>query len=325
MINKFYLVCYLNSASGKMQMLRFASGGLQGHVNLTILENLKVPILDAKIQHEVEQIILRAYVLYKTAITRYHEAEQLLLHELGLEDWQPPTQTVVQKNFSDFLATGRLDAEYYQPKYDAIEQYIKSFKDGFTTVGIEFVHKQQQAVFDKSHYNYVEIGDINVGNGGVTFNQVETSLLPANAKYALQRNDILVSTVRPYRGAVAIIDTDTPDLIASGAFTVLHENGNYKCETLSVLLRTNIYKEWLLKWNVGSSYPVIRDENVLNLLIPKLNASVQSRIAEKIRKSFDLRTQSQQLLSLARYAVETAIEQGEDKGLEMLEKAIPHE
>ena len=38
-----------------------------------------------------------------------------------------------------------------------------------------------------------------------------------------------------------------------------------------MLLKTNIYKELLLKYNVGTQYPVIKDDDVLGLIIPIIN------------------------------------------------------
>jgi len=64
--------------------------------------------------------------------------------------------------------------------------------------------------------------------------------LPDNAKIMTMKGDILVSTVRPNRGAVAILEHDR--LLVSGAFTVLREKTNYPKEVLQVLLRTNMSK-----------------------------------------------------------------------------------
>lgn len=51
----------------------------------------------------------------------YQQAEELLLTELGLKDWKPTEKSVTIKSFSNsFLASRRLDAEYYQPKYDQL-------------------------------------------------------------------------------------------------------------------------------------------------------------------------------------------------------------
>jgi type I restriction enzyme M protein len=84
-INSFYLVAFLNSQIGVSQLLRFASGGLQGHVNLTILENLLVPILKSNFQKIIELIITKAYSNLELSKQLYQEAEELLLTELGLK------------------------------------------------------------------------------------------------------------------------------------------------------------------------------------------------------------------------------------------------
>lgn len=43
-------------------MIRFASGGLQGHVNLTIIEELVVPLLRNDFQKSVERLIFQAHI-----------------------------------------------------------------------------------------------------------------------------------------------------------------------------------------------------------------------------------------------------------------------
>ena len=98
-------------------------------------------------------------------------------------------------------------------------------------------------------YQYIEIGDINVSDGSYSFNEVAIEDLPANAKIMVKKGDILISTVRPNRGAVAIVEHDRDDLIVSGAFTVLRKKAksHFNNEFLKVLLRIAIYKDWLLR------------------------------------------------------------------------------
>ena len=141
--------------------------------------------------------------------------------------------------------------------------------------------------------------------------------MPANAKQEVRRGDLLISKVRPNRGAVAIIDFDDTDLIVSGAFTVLREKVDsvFSNETLKVLLRTPMYRDWMLKFNIGTQYPVIRDDDILNLPIPCIDEETQEKIAAMVQESFSLKAESERLLDVAKRAVEIAIEQDENAGM----------
>lgn len=106
----------------------------------------------------------------------------------------------------------------------------------------------------------------------------------------------------------------------SGAFTVLRSNGAYSSQTLQVLLRNKIYKEWLLKFNVGTSYPVIKDADILNLEIPLIPIDLQYQISQKVQESFKLRKQSKDLLNKAVKAVDIAIEKSEEDAIKWLKE-----
>lgn len=304
----FFVFIFLQTKYGLKQTRRIARPTGQYNINNIELGSYKVPSVSDTFQSKIESLVKSAHAKLEESKSLYSQAEDLLLGELGLKDWRPKNTLHTTKKFSDFVQSGRLDAEYYQPKYDEIEKAIKSYKGGYDIVSNLFNQNVDVCDYKKTEYNYVEIGDVNVGDGSVSFNKVETSELPDNAKRILHKNDILISKVRPYRGAVAIIDFEQEDLIGSGAFTVLQEKSTYKKETLQILFRTAVYKDWLLKWNVGSSYPVIKDEDILNLPIPILPDQIQTKIASLIQQSFECKAQSKQLLEDAKRMVEEEIE-----------------
>ena len=305
---KHYIMTFLNSKYGNILTLRRISGNAQPKLNVFDISEIPIPQFNEEFYKKISDKIIKADELKQHSKSLYSQAEDLLLGELGLKDWRPKNTLHTTKKFSDFAQSGRLDAEYYQPKYDEIEKAIKSYKGGYDIVSNLFNQNLDVCDYKKTEYNYIEIGDVNVGDGSVSFNKVETSELPDNAKRVLNKNDILISKVRPYRGAVAIIDFEQEDLIGSGAFTVLQEKSSYKKETLQILFRTAVYKDWLLKWNVGSSYPVIKDEDILNLPIPILPEQIQTKIASLIQQSFECKAQSKQLLEDAKRMVEEEIE-----------------
>ena len=307
-INSATLVSFLNSKYGRIEIEKYSMVGNQANFSPAKFRQIAIPILSKELNNKIEEIVYKSFELLEESKSLYSQAEDLLLGELGLKDWRPKNTLHTTKKFSDFAQSGRLDAEYYQPKYDEIEKAIKSYKGGYDIVSNLFNQNLDVCDYKKTEYNYIEIGDVNVGDGSVSFNKVETSELPDNAKRVLNKNDILISKVRPYRGAVAIIDFEQEDLIGSGAFTVLQEKSSYKKETLQILFRTAVYKDWLLKWNVGSSYPVIKDEDILNLPIPILPEQIQTKIASLIQQSFECKAQSKQLLEDAKRMVETEIE-----------------
>ena len=73
------------------------------------------------------------------------------------------------------------------------------------------------------------------------------------------------------------------------------------------------------KPNTGASYPVIVDDDILNLPIPLFPEKIQTEIQQKITESFRLRKQSKYLLESAKRAVEIGIDEDEQTAIEWLE------
>lgn len=318
-----YLFVFLQTYYGKIQVKRLARPTGQYNLNLEEIAKILIPRLDINFQTNIETLVNSSYQKLQDSKALYKEAEELLLKELDLLDFKLSNENFAIKSFKEsFGISGRLDSEYYQPKYDQIEKLI-SEQGSCTYIKNEFNHIKTSFDKSKDGYNYTEIGNVNVSDGTNISNYVEIQDLPANAKINVKNGDLLVSTVRPYRGAVTIINTEEDDLIVSGAFTVLRrkENSNINTQVLQVLLRTNIYKELLLKYNVGTQYPVIKDEDVLNLIIPNIDETIQTLIEEKIKKSFELKEESKKLLDLAKKTVEVAIEKNEKDAIKIINEA----
>lgn len=311
-IDENYLAIYLSSKFGRSQIKKFTRGAVQMGFLLEDMNQIYIPIFPESFQSSIADMVKKAHACLEESKTLYKEAEKLLENELGIDDELFSKKDTVESSVRSFSSvfhdSARIDAEYYQNKYDEYESLIKKYKGGWDLVQNKFNQNKNTLSFSKTEYNYIEIGDIDTSNGSCNYNKVKKEELPANARILVSKGDLLISKVRPYRGAVSIIDFEQEDFIASGAFTVLQKKTDYLLETLQILLRTSLYKDWMLKWNVGTSYPVIKDENILELPIPILPSSIQVKIAEKIQHSFELRKQSKQLLEDAKRMVEEEIE-----------------
>ena len=321
-ISKHILLSYLICKYGKAFKDRFKTNLLISYISKPDLYRIPIPKFSIEFQKKVDELFENIFKFQKQSKQTYTQAENLLLEELGLKDFKSSKEKVNIKNFKEsFLSTGRLDAEYYQPKYEEIQKIMEHYINGYYFVRDVFNHETEKIERTEKKYYYSEISDVNISDGTIYFYLIPTEKLPVNGKMKLSFGNIIISKVRPYRGAVAIIRDAPANYVGSGAFTVLSEKGSYKKEVLQILLRSKPYKELMMKYNVGSSYPVIKDYDILNLPIPIIEQNIQQQISDKIEESFRLKKQSEQLLELAKTAVEMAIEVDEEKAMEFIEKS----
>ncbi|ULJ64210.1 restriction endonuclease subunit S [Wielerella bovis] len=308
-INPYFASVFLNSKYGDFQTKRFRAGNSQPMLALEKIKQFKIFQADKEFQQQIEDLYKQAYEHRLLSKQKYTEAEDVLLENLDLINFQAACNSVNVKSLKEsFLQTGRLDAEYYQIKYEQYWNLIQS--QDYVFIRDEYLHITEKPDWKNQPYQYIEIGDVNISDGSYQANCMEYQDLPENAKIQVKQGDILISTVRPYRGAVTIIGANDQDLVVSGAFTVLRKKPNsvFNNEVLKVLLRSKLYKDWLLQFNVGTSYPVIKDEDILNLPIPKIDETIQTQIANYIQQSNDLREKAKTLLAQAKSNVELEIE-----------------
>ena len=316
-LNPFFLTIFLNSRYGKILIERGKYGSSQPEIAPPFLYQIPVPNLE-NLQTEIEKTYLQSQDLTELSKTQYAEAQTLLLTELRLSDWQPKRQLTFATDYESMQRSERIDADYFQPKYDEIEKGIENYSDEPTKVRDEF--KQNKSTFEvdpEKLYRYVEIGSINVSTGEIVAEEVLGKNLPANAKRALKKGDIIVSKVRTYRGAITIVQED--GYVGSGAFCVLKENGQINKETLLACLRSKLFLTWSWKPNTGTSYPTLDDDDILDFPIPLLPKEKQAEIEQKVTESFDLRKSAKTLLEHAKCAVEIAIEEDEQAAINWLE------
>ena len=315
-INPYFVDVFFKSKFGQKQIEKNIHGVSNFSITQESLKNIQIPIFSQQFQQNIETLVKKSYTSLEQSKQLYKQAEDILNKELQLDKFEPSNNNISIRNFSEYKKVNRLDAEYFQPKYDDFLKKVKKYTNGFTTIKAEFTHIKDKCDRKNIKYNYVEIGDVSISSGMTEYNEILTNNLPDNAKIMTKKGHVIISTVRPNRGAVAILDED--NFLVSGAFTVLQEKNNYKKEVLLVLLKTKLYREWLLEFNVGTSYPVIKDDDILNMLLPKIDTRIQQQIAEKVQESFKLRKQSKDLLNLAKQVVEIAIEKNETEALKLI-------
>ena len=126
-VSPYYLSTFLLTKYGRFQTLRESTGNVQLNLFIYKIGLLQVPSLSRDFQFLIERTVKNGHKFIEKSKASYAQAEQILLEAVGLADFKPSTQNTNIKTFAQsFGASGRLDAEYYQPKYEEVMAKIAS-------------------------------------------------------------------------------------------------------------------------------------------------------------------------------------------------------
>ena len=318
-LNKFYLWAFLHSSFGQKLMWRSASQTGQPHLTLKSIGGIHIPEYSVNLQESVEQLYNQSVYIKQQAQRRYNEAIDVLEKYLRISEYEG--SSISNKLYSaSFKVTGRLDAEYYQPKYEA---YAKGLHTTDTVSSLCDIHDKNYLPKRDELYKYIELA--NVGNSGdiTDVELIKGSELPSRARRQVNAGQVLVSSVEGSLQSCALITDKFDGALCSTGFYVLTSD-SINSETLLVLFKSEVIQALLRQRCSGTILAAITKDELLSMPLPQIDNSIQTEIAEKVQMSFSLRRQSTQLLEYAKRAVEMAIEQGENAALAWLSGKIPN-
>ena len=107
---------------------------------------------------------------------------------------------------------------------------------------------------------------------------------PSRARKVIHEGDIIISTCRPTRGAVAVVPKELDNQICSTGFCVIRAKKGVSNKYLHFILRSDLVKEQFRKFSTGSSYPAILEDDVRKTVIPLPNSAMQIEIANKVHE-----------------------------------------
>ena len=134
-------------------------------------------------------------------------------------------------------------------------------------------------------FKYVDIASINILTGEIVrFHELLGDEAPSRARKVIKYNDIIISTVRPTRGAIAIVPKELDNQICSTGFCVIRPKKGIDPIYLHFALRLDSTKEQFRKFSTGSSYPAILDTDVEKTIIPMPEKTEQKKIAKELSR-----------------------------------------
>ena len=255
----------------------------------------------------------------------YAEAESLLLAELGLTDWRPKLQLTFVKNFSDMQRAGRIDSDYFQPRYEEVVNAIRNYPGGSDTLGNLVTFKQCAEV--------KTLEDLEAGIPFVRANDLSPYGITAE-KYISKELYAETQEHQPQKGEILLSKDGTPGIAyyfrkrpkrmipSSGILRLKTSTDKIGHEYLTLVLNSILTQEQVQRDVAGSSLiPRWRLDQIAATLIPLLSEEKQVEIEQRLSESFRLRNQSKKLLECVKETVEIAIEQGERTASNWLESA----
>ena len=198
---------------------------------------------------------------------------------------------------SELEGAKRLDAEYYKSEY--LELLSRLRKVGCVRVkDVAFPIRRKFKPKKGEYFDYIEISEVDLTTGEFNTSKIIGEEAPDRAQWVVNKDDILISTVRPIRNAVAIIKEERKNLVCSSGFCVLHPK-TIQANYLFLYLKIPFIAKLLNRYTTATEYPAVNWNDVLNTPIYVGSKEFQMKISLIIDKSFALLKQSRCLYSQA--------------------------
>ncbi|AOR22700.1 restriction endonuclease subunit S [Clostridium taeniosporum] len=314
-----YVSTFLLSKYGRFQSERYTTGNVQPNLFIYKIKAIKIPFISDVFQDTIENKVIEAHQKLKKSKDLYLKAEEVLLNEIGMRDFQESQDKVAIKTLSQSWAiTGRLDAEYYQEKYDDISNEIYNYSNGYALLGSVCNVKDSNYIpKDKITYNYIELS--NIGSKG-EINACTTDLgakLPTRARRLINKGDVIVSSIEGSLTSCALITNEYDNAICSNGFYIVNST-QINSETLLLLFKSEPIQNLLKKGCSGTILTAISKDEFKRIPIPLIREEIQNSLKEMIKECSKLREESRLLLEKAKKTVEIAIEKGEEEAFKYL-------
>lgn len=313
-INSATLVAFLNSKYGRLEIEKYSMVGNQANFSPAKFREISIPVFSKDLNDKIEDITYRAFQKLEMSESLYSEAANNMLECLDLNDFTASSNSCNVKTLKEsFIETGRLDAEYYQPKYDDILHHIQAYKYGSKNLAeICDIKEENFTPKDDTTYKYVELANIGKYGNIIGCSQQKGEDLPSRARRIVSKNDVVISSLEGSLDSCALVEEDYDGALCSTGFYVL-KSSVLNSETLLVLFKSPLVKELMRKGCSGTILTAIGRQELERIPIPLIRQEIQEGIAQHVQSSISLRKESQQLLEHAKLTVEGAIPNGGGK------------
>lgn len=323
LINPHYLSIFLNCKFSTNQTDRFSTGNVQPLLNLSQLKQIKICNFGMGFQSAIAELSQAQDEKLKQSKASYTQAEQTLLVAVGLADFKPSTQNTNIKIFAqNFGTSGRLDAEYCQPKYEEVvkkihqygsvqlEEFIDNYSTGYPYSSDTYLDQGLPLI----RINNIKNGNLDISDCSF-ISEADIALSP---KDLANPNDILISMSGSI-GNCCKIPNGIKAVVNQRIMRITTKN--YDVDVLPIVINSIVCQSHLERIGTGGVQTNISASDIKQIFIPTFDLTTQTKISQLVQQSFRLKAYSEHLLSVANPAVEMAIEQDETAAMHFIENS----
>ncbi|MGH8427175.1 MAG: restriction endonuclease subunit S [Gammaproteobacteria bacterium] len=310
-----FLFAYFATEAGQGEINRRVTGATgQQHLIKSNAEAILIPPPPPKVvSMELARLVADAHAEQSGAHELIVEAESLLMEALRLERLDPMPSPYYDRSFSDLLAEGRFDAEYFNPKYQRV---IEALQAGGRTLGGVAPLAERPFIAARrpegSNFRYIEIGSL-TGDGESEAEALDVADAPSRATWIVKPGDVITSTVRPIRRLSAVVRDDQDGCVCSSGFAVLSPKSGpdgIEPEVLLTYLRLPIVCELLDLHTTATMYPAIPTDRLMRFPIVVPDQVTRAAVVQKVNATIAARRRATELLEKTKQMVEDLIANG---------------
>ena len=321
------IATFLTSKYGQNQIKKYTRGAVQMGLILEDMDQLLVPNFSNEFITKITELFTDMNQAKTNSILVYDEANRLLLDRLSIETQFEDNGIIsTSKLLSEsFKVSGRLDAEYYQPKYDELFNVLKKHntkqlggKNGLVNIK-KSIEPGSESYKDEG-ISFVRVSDIDKFEITSPEIKLPQDIVPNIENLYPKKDTILLSK----DGSVGIAHKvqEALEVVTSGALlhlTVKNIN-EVLPDYLTLVLNSPIVQLQAERDCNGAIIQHWKPADIEKVVIPILDMGKQIEIADKVQESFRLRKKSKELLDIAIKAVEMAIETDEETAITWLKE-----
>lgn len=306
------LLLYLWSGIGQLLIDRCATGGTTGQITLPMseLKRLPVPLLGDSDQEIIDTLFWQSRIAAREAKESYLSAQQLLEAELGLDKlrFDKPvgyTARFSTVGLSETFFARRIDSQCFAPDALFYEKWLRSHArcDRLGTLIHPKAKGRQQVESPQGNFDYCSIKHISgreLVGASKCFLGVDTPVAGTN--------DLLLAITGATIGKIGIVKR-YQRLAFSGDLLMLRAKSEINPNYLLLALDHKIGQVQFFRWITGSTNGHLSPRDAGQVFVPRLEESIEEKIAHLVETSLSKRIESEQLLDQAKARVEKLIEE----------------